>query len=87
MKNSEKYRNYVPYPFWAMDQEFFFKYVNELKADDRSLLSYYPFKWAYVPPHKSTRAVEFLRDIGVEEDRVTAEAVAAQFENMTPYEI
>ena len=86
MKNSEKYRNYVPYPFWAMDQEFFFKYANDLTGDDRSQLAYYPFKWAYVPPHDSSTAVEFLRDIGVEADRVTAEAVAEKFENMTSFE-
>ena len=29
MKNSERYRTYVPYPFWAMDQEFIFKYAND----------------------------------------------------------
>ncbi len=81
MKNSERYRNYVPYPFWAMDQEFFFKYANDLKGDERSLLSYFPFKWGYVAPCDSTAAVEFLCDIGVDADRVTAEAVAAQFEN------
>ena len=46
MRNSEKYRNYVPYPFWAMDQELFFKYANELEEDDRGLLSYFPFKRA-----------------------------------------
>jgi hypothetical protein len=86
MKNSEKYRNYVPYPFWAMDQEFFFKYANDLTGDDRSQLVYYPFKWAYVPPCDSAAAAEFLRDIGVDEDRVTAEAVAAKFENMTSFE-
>ena len=87
MKNSERYRNYVPYPFWAMDQEFFFKYANDLTGDDRSQLAYYPFKWAYVPPHDSSTAVEFLRDIGVEADRVTAEAVAEKFENMTSFEL
>jgi agmatine/peptidylarginine deiminase len=87
MKNSEKYRNYVPYPFWAMDQEFFFKYANDLTGDDRSQLGYYPFKWAYVPPHDSSTAAEFLRDIGVEADRVTAEAVTEKFENMTSFEL
>ena len=86
IKNSEKYRNYVPYPFWAMDQEFFFKYANELKKDDRGLLSYYPFKWAYVPPHDSTGAVEFLRDIGVDDGKVTRETVAAKFKNLTSFE-
>ena len=86
MKNSEKYRSYVPYPFWAMDQEFFFKYANELKVDDRSLLSYYPFKWAYVPPHDSLSAREFLIDIGVDDGKVTAAAIAEKFENMTSLE-
>jgi agmatine/peptidylarginine deiminase len=86
MRNSEKYRNYVPYPFWAMDQEFFFKYATDLKGDDRGLLSYYPFKWAHVPPHDSASAVEFLHDIGVDDGRVTAEAAAARFESMTSFE-
>lgn len=86
MKNSIRYRNYVPYPFWAMDQEFFFKYANDLKGDDRNLLSYYPFKWAFVPPYDSTSAMEFLHDIGVDEGKVTAQAVAAKFENMTSFE-
>ena len=87
MKNSEKYRNYVPYPFWAMDQEFIFKYANELTGDDRSQLAYYPFKWAYVPPHDSASAAEFLRDIGVDDGEVSAAAVAAKFENMTSFEL
>jgi agmatine/peptidylarginine deiminase len=39
MKNSEKYRNYVPYPFWAMDQEFFFKYANSLMMNKRILVA------------------------------------------------
>ncbi len=86
MKNSERYRNYVPYPFWAMDQEFFFKYANDLKADDRHQLDYYPFKWAYVPPHDSDRALEFLGDIGVNNEKVTAEAVIAKLENMASFE-
>ena len=86
MKNSERYRNYVPYPFWAMDQEFFFKYANDLKGDDRRQLDYYPFKWAYVPPHDSDSAVEYLRDIGVGDDTVTAGAVAAKYENITSFE-
>jgi agmatine deiminase len=87
MKNSEKYRNYVPYPFWAMDQEFIFKYANDLTGDDRSQLAYYPFKWAYVPPHDSAAAVEFLRDIGVDDGEVNATAVAAKFETMTSFEL
>jgi hypothetical protein len=71
MKNSEKDRNDVPYPFWAMDQVFFFKYANDLTEADRDPLVYYPFKWAYVPPHNSASSVEFLRDVGLEADRVT----------------
>jgi hypothetical protein len=66
---------------------FFFKYANDLTGDERSLLAYYPFKWAYVPPHDSASAVDFLRDIGVEEDRATVEDVAAKFENMTSFEL
>jgi hypothetical protein len=76
MKNSEKYRNYVPYTFWTMDLEFFFKYANDLRGDDRRQLNYYVFKWAYVPPWNGAVAVDFLRDIGVDGDRVTAEAFA-----------
>jgi agmatine/peptidylarginine deiminase len=87
MKNSEKYRNYVPYPFWAMDQEFIFKYANDLAGDDRSQLAFFPFKWAYVPPHDSVAAVEFLRDIGVDDGEVNAAAVAAKFEPMTSFEL
>jgi agmatine/peptidylarginine deiminase len=69
-----------------MDQEFIFKYANELPGDDRSMLAYYPFKWAYVPPHDSAAAVEFLRDIGVDDGEVNAAAVAAKFDNMTSFE-
>src|SRR5210317_1214266 len=86
MKNSERYQNYVPYPFWAMDQELFFKYANGLTGNDRNLLSYYPFKWAYVPPHDNLSAQEFLIDIGVDRGAVTAEAIAEKFENMTSFE-
>jgi agmatine/peptidylarginine deiminase len=69
-----------------MDQEFFFKYANDLKGDDRRQLDFYPFKWAYVPPHDNASALEFLRDIGMDDERVTAEAVAAKFEIMTSFE-
>jgi agmatine/peptidylarginine deiminase len=69
-----------------MDQEFFFKYANELTGDDRNLLQYYPFRWAYVPPHDSHSAVEFLNDIGVDEGTVTVENVAAKFDHMTSFE-
>jgi agmatine/peptidylarginine deiminase len=86
MKNSERYKNYVPYPFWAMDQEVFFKYANDLAGSDRNLLSYYPFKWAYVPPHDSLSAQEFLINIGMDGGAVTAEAIAEKFENMISFE-
>jgi agmatine/peptidylarginine deiminase len=86
MKNAQKYKNYVPYPFWAMNQEFFFKYANEIQGNNRALLNYYPFKWAYVPPHDSSNAVEFLHDIGMDDGKVNAEAVAAKFENMISFD-
>jgi hypothetical protein len=57
-----------------MDQEFIFKYANDLTGDDRRQLAYYPFKWAYVPPHNSAASVEFLRDIGVDDGEVTGAA-------------
>ena len=88
IKNSEKYRNYVPYPFWAMDQEFFFKYANDLTGDGRNQLTYFPFKWAYVPPHDSTSVLEFLHDIGVDDDKVTCEEALAVYQQALPdYEV
>jgi len=86
MRNSTKYRNYVPYPFWAMDQGFFFKYANDLRGNNRTILQYYPFKWAYVPPHDGPSGMEFLKDIGVDDGNVTVEAVEDIHEKMTSLE-
>jgi len=69
-----------------MDQEFFFKYANGLKNDERNTLQYYPFKWAYAPPHNGSSAMKFLKDTGMDDGNVNAEAIEALFENMTSLE-
>jgi agmatine/peptidylarginine deiminase len=65
-----------------MDQAFFAKYANGLKGDDRDTLSFFPFKWAYAPPHDPTSAVSFLKEISVENHTVSSEMVRVKFEAM-----
>lgn len=86
-KNSEKYRHYSALPFWSVDQEVWYKAVNDLKEEKRNVLEYFPFQWVYVPPHNSETAVEFLCDIGVDDGKVKASGIDTQFENMTPFNV
>ena len=81
----EKFKNYIPLPFWGVDQEYWYQYVNALKEDDRDVLSYYPFRWAFAPPHDAVTSVEFLRGIGVDDERVSADAVEAQCETLPTF--
>ncbi|MBW2056163.1 MAG: agmatine deiminase family protein [Deltaproteobacteria bacterium] len=77
---------FYPFPFWAMDQKIWYRYVQALRGDDRRNLSSYPFKWAYVPPDSPEEAVEFLNDTGTEIDLVSADSVLGKLENMLDFE-
>jgi agmatine deiminase len=65
-----------------MDQRIWFQYVNSLKDGERRALDAYPFKWAYAPPHDGATAVQFLRDIGADDGRVSVDAVQKEFEEL-----
>lgn len=84
--NFEEFKNYIPFPFWDMDHNHWNQYLNGLKDKDRSVLSYYPFKWAYVPPHNADTAVEFLHDIGVGKNKIAPDAVEKIFNSMPTFE-
>jgi len=86
MKASQILKNYIPCPFWDMDQEYWYQYVNDLKGDQRDVLSCYPFRWAFAPPHDAATSVQFLRDIGVDGDQVLLEAVEKQFQDLPTFE-
>jgi hypothetical protein len=77
--------NYALYPFWSMVQEDWFRYVRGLRDDQRHVLSVYPFRWAYVPPHDPQTAVAFLRDIGVDRDQVQPEDVEVQAQKLPSF--
>lgn len=79
-------RDFWPVPFWGMDHRLWMQYVESLEGEKRRVLALYPFKWAYDPPHDSGTAVEFLREIGVNDDRVSADSVQTAFEGMTTFE-
>ena len=78
--------NYLPTAFWAMEPAAWQEYVGELKGDARRVLAHYPFKWAFAPPCDSQQAVEFLRDIGVDDGRVSADLVEEQFADLPTFE-
>lgn len=79
-------KDFWPVPFWAMDRQVWSQYVGSLKGEERRALDLYPFKWAYVPPHDSQTAVEFLHEIGVDDGRVSPDAVQAVFERMMTFD-
>jgi agmatine/peptidylarginine deiminase len=86
MKNSEKYKNYSPYAFWSMDQGLFFDIANDLDGDDRKVLDYYPYKWAYVSPHDPESAVQYLNDLGLNtEGMVDADAIDRQQRKLSSF--
>jgi hypothetical protein len=79
-------QNYLPMPFWAMDPAAWQAYASALKGKARSVLAQYPFKWAFAHPHDAPSAVEFLRDIGVDEYRVGADLVEDQFARLPAFD-
>jgi agmatine deiminase len=79
-------QNYLPMPFWAMDPAAWQAYASALKGKARSVLTQYPFKWAFAHPHDAPSAVEFLRDIGADENRVGVDLVAEQFARLPTFD-
>ena len=77
---------YIPVPFWAMNPLTWQKYVKQLSGEDRRVLSYYPFKWAYVHPNSAGEAVDFLQDIGIDKDQVGKELVESQMVDLPSFE-
>lgn len=87
MKNSLKYKNYLPFPFWSMDQSLFNDIVKDINGSDRKVLDYYPYKWAYVPPQDPENVVQFLNDIGMNAERIVdTDAVHRQYERLSSFE-
>ena len=87
MKNSVKYKNYVPHAFWSLDQGLSFDIANDVHRNDRKILDYYPYKWAYVPPHDPEDAVVYLNDLGMNKDkRVDVDAVIRQYKKLSTFE-
>ncbi|MCF8070614.1 MAG: agmatine deiminase family protein [Desulfobacterales bacterium] len=88
MKNSIKYKNYVPHAFWSMDQGFFSDIAKDAdSSNDRKVLDYYPYKWAYRQPLDPEESVMYLNDIGMNADgKVNAGAVARQFDKLSTFE-
>lgn len=79
------YRCYVPTPFWAMDPIEWGCYVSALKAEQRSVLACYPFRWAFARPADALEAADFLQDIGVDEGEVNPDAVEVQFAKLPSF--
>jgi agmatine/peptidylarginine deiminase len=82
----DKYRNYVPCPFWAMDSGEWLKYADGLKGDDRKLLSEIPFKWAFVRPNDAASALAFLDDIGASSDEINEDVIESVEEGMPTFD-
>ena len=78
--------NYLPTAFWAMDPIAWQEYVEALKGEARQVLAHYPFRWAFAPPCDSQQAVDFLRDIGLDDGRVSADLVGKQFTGLPTFE-
>lgn len=85
-KTDDKYWNYVPCPFWAMDSDEWLKYVEGLKDADRWILSDIPFKWAYVHPNSASTAMQFLDDVGVAADDVKEDDIENVRASMPTFE-
>jgi agmatine deiminase len=79
-------KKFWPVPFWAMDQQIWYRYINSLPDQDRRDLDAYPFKWAYAPPYDGKTAVQFLNEIGIDKDLVSVDAVQEAFEGMPTFE-
>lgn len=78
--------NYIPHPFWSMDQIEWLKYVNELRGEHRNVLSQFPFKWAYAPPDSATSALQFLRDMDVGSDNVSSDSIDRYHDELPTFE-
>jgi agmatine/peptidylarginine deiminase len=61
-RGSEKYAAYMATPFWDIRLNDWLQYANALRGTEREVLSHYPFRWVYAPPHDGEAGVEFLRD-------------------------
>ena len=80
-------RNFIPMPFWAMDPAIWQAFARALRGEARAVLSCYPFKWAFAHPHSAQGALEFLQDIGVDDEgRVSAAGVQEQFATLPTFE-
>jgi hypothetical protein len=53
--NSARLKDCALYPFWAVDQADWLRYVHSPRGSERCILSTYPLRWVYVaafPSHK-----------------------------------
>lgn len=82
----DRFWNYVPCPFWAMDREEWLKYAEGLESSDRGLLSHFPFRWAYVPPNDASSAMQFLVDIGAVTDGTNVDIVEDAHDKMPTFD-
>ncbi len=85
-RDMKKFWNYVPMPFWSMDHEKWLKYANDLKGDDRKVLSYFPFKWPYVPANDAATAKQFLDEIAVGSDNISPDSIENCYRNLPTFE-
>lgn len=85
-RKSEKFGNYIATPFWDMRYERWKRYLDGLKGDQRRILSSYPFRWVYTPPHDAASAVEFLRDIEVGAETVAPGKIEEILAKMPAFE-
>ena len=74
-KDSEKYAAYLATPFWDIRRAQWLQYVNALRGEERQVLSHYPFRWVYAPPHDEATGIEFLRDHDLDLGDVQAAAI------------
>ena len=77
---------YIPAAFWAMDSHLWQEYLDELPNEHHDVLSVYPFKWAHAWPRNPQSALDFLRDIGVDDGQTTADAIEAQYVQLPAFE-
>ena len=84
--DADRYRNYIPFPFWSLDQRVWYDYVAALRGDERDVLRCYPFKWAFAPPHNGVSAVAFLDDIGVRPTSLGSDDIEQQMAALPAFE-
>jgi agmatine deiminase len=66
-----------------MEQRLWQEYVASLEGEDRRVLDLYPFRWVYARPHDAERALEFLRQIGLDENGPHAGVIQTVYEGLT----